>query len=527
LTLRVLLTKSPHVFSYKAGQNHLTDWLQERTNVSVEFLLYEEGEAAAQLEADLSAGADTGDLILIQMDRATLYRRGSQGALLPLNDWIDWYGYGMKECLDAFPGSREAITAPDGNIYAFPKGNLVGLYPFAYAMRHWILTDFLDKYEEATGKGMPATTDEYYAYIKWCVENDPNGNGCADEVGWTGAEKRSVWYARPTDFLMNAFTLTNQDGYYQQDDVIHCAMVEDSYREGLKYLSKLMEEGLMDPNYPTNDENAIKTLVALEDGRTVASGSWGGMHNAATDHRIRNDYEIVAPLQGPDGFRNSFYDHYATGVSPGIATIPATSSKPTLAVAWMDTMYDQEVYWRGRYGEKDVDWIVPPAGTRAVDGGPALYAWITINHSPSYSYWSPTWTPGMWNRYGSYTTQAQPATDRIGNPIHDLELSLYNATRLYEEYVIPCALPPFWFEPDMVEQCAQWKQSIDAYCRQAITAFILGERDVRDDAEWDAFVAGARSLGLEEYLAAMQTEYDALWRGTLPEVYVKRPVRTA
>jgi putative aldouronate transport system substrate-binding protein len=327
---------------------------------------------------------------------------------------------------------------------------------------------------------------------------------------------------------MNAFTLANQDGYYQQDDVIHCAMVEDGYREGLQYLSKLMAEGLMDPDYVSNDENAITTLVALENGRTVASGSWGGMHNAATDHRIRNAYEVVAPLQGPGGRRNAFYDHYAAGVSPGLATIPATSSKPTLAVAWMDTMYDQEVYWRGRYGEKDVDWIVPPAGARAVDGGPAMYQDIRIPWSAAtLSYWSPTVNPGMWNRYGSYVAQAQPATDRLGNPIHDLERSLYEAPRLYENYITPCALPPFWFTPETVEQCTAWRQAIDAYCRQAITAFILGERDVRDDAEWDAYVAGARSLGLEEYLAAMQTEYDALWRGTLPEVYVKRPVRTA
>ena len=127
----------------------------------------------------------------------------------------------MKECLDAFVGSYEQISAPDGNIYALPAGGLVGIFPNSYAMRYWIHTEFLNKYEAATGKGMPETTQELQDYMQWCLDTDVNGNGQKDEVGWSGAENTSVWYARPTCFLMTAFTLTNQDGYYQKDEVIH------------------------------------------------------------------------------------------------------------------------------------------------------------------------------------------------------------------------------------------------------------------------------------------------------------------
>jgi ABC-type glycerol-3-phosphate transport system substrate-binding protein len=148
----------------------------------------------------------------------------------------------------------------------------------AYAMRHWIRHRLPEKYEAATGKGMPTTTDEYFDYMIWCRDNDPNGNGQKDEISWSGSEKRTVWYARPTDFLMHAFTWNTRDGYYLRDDKIHANFVEDDYREGLKFLNKMMVRP-DDENYHDNDKTDHDP-VALNDGYTVASVP-GGMHNAA------------------------------------------------------------------------------------------------------------------------------------------------------------------------------------------------------------------------------------------------------
>jgi hypothetical protein len=93
-------------------------------------------------------------------------------------------------------------------------------------LRHWIHTDFLEKYEAATGKGMPTTTDEYFRLHDLAAgDNDPNGNGQKDEIGLVRVLKReTVWYARPTDFLMHAFTWNTRDGYYLRDDKIHAKL---------------------------------------------------------------------------------------------------------------------------------------------------------------------------------------------------------------------------------------------------------------------------------------------------------------
>jgi putative aldouronate transport system substrate-binding protein len=405
-----------------------------------------------------------------------------------------------------------------------PTGPAAWLVTNAYAMRHWIHTDFLEKYEAATGKGMPTTTDEYFDYMIWCRDNDPNGNGQKDEIGWSGSEKRTVWYARPTDFLMHAFTWNTRDGYYLRDDKIHANFVEDDYREGLKFLNKMMEEGLMDENYPDNDENGLKTLVALNDGYTVASGSWGGMHNAATDHHIRNMYQIVAPLKGPKGFQNAFYNYNVYIAKPGPVVIPSNSAKPELAMAWFDSCYDVEVSFRQRYGEKGVDWDVPGPTEKAVDGGPGIYKDITNQWNvPTYSHWF-TSGPSLARPY--FMAVPQPEKDANGNEIHDLEKSLYDATALYEKYVTPCAIPDFYYDEATSVKANEWMQLIEEKSRSAITEFIFGSRDIDSDADWDAYKAELEASNLEDYLNLMQTEYERSWVGTMPQTYTPFPPRT-
>ncbi len=519
-TLRLVISQSPHIMSYAYGENKLTTWLQDRTNVEIEFILYPEADAAAKLNIELSTAGDLGDVVRVTnpLSKPALMTFGSQGAIMDVTDLINEYGYNFKADLDKKAGSWEANTAPDGAIYALPQGPAAWLVTNSTAMRHWIKTDFLNKYTAATGKGMPGTTDEYFAYMVWCRDNIPGS------IGWSGSEKRTVWYARPTDFLMHAFTWNSKDGYYEVDDKIHANFVEPDYREGLKFLNKMMEEGLMDENYADNDENQLKTLVAMNNGNTVASGSWGGMHNAATDNKIKNSYQIVPPLKGPKGFQNAFYNISDYLAKPGPVIIPSNSAKPELAMAWFDSCYDIEVSFRQRYGEKGVDWEVPPPTELAVDGGPGIYRDLTNQWNvPTYSHWF-TSGPSLYRPY--FMAVPQPKTDKNGNEIHDLEKSLYDATVLFEKYIKPCTIPDFYFDEATSIKANEIYQLVDSRSRATITEFIYGTKDINDDAVWAAYVADLKASGLDDYLKIMQTEYDRSWKGALPNTYTPFPQRT-
>ena len=102
----------------------------------------------------------------------------------------------------------------------------------------------------------------------------------------------------------------------------------------------------------------------------------------------------------------------------------------------------------------------------------------------------------------------------------------YQAARMYEPYIEPCALPPFVFVRDTQVQVNEWRTNIGDYARSAITDFIFGNQDIDDDALWDAYVTRIRELGLDAYLAVMQTVYDRDWRDVYPASYTPLPQRT-
>lgn len=54
---------------------------------------------------------------------------------------------------------------------------------------------------------VPETTEELYEFLKKVKENDPNGNGIADEVPMTGYI--GGWSTDPTNWLVNAFVENN------------------------------------------------------------------------------------------------------------------------------------------------------------------------------------------------------------------------------------------------------------------------------------------------------------------------------
>ena len=514
-TLRVYITRNALVSSYEYGTNTFTTWLQDRTGVHVEFL-YPAGDPEADLRLRLASRGDAGDLILYQMGFGRLTGYGAAGMILPLNGLIETYGYHLKDLMTTFPETLPAITSPDSSIYAFPQGNVTGLSLGTYGMKLWIHKGYLARY----GRGIPSTTDELREYFRWVRDADADGDGeIEDEVPWTGSESRTAGYARPTDFIMNAFTLQDENGFYVRDGTLRCAMVEENYRVGLRYLRGLMEEELLDINYATNDLYGIRSLMALEEGDNVGSISCGNVGIATSDPEIMAKFEAVPPLAGPDGLVYAFHDQYAAGMAPGKAFIPANSSRKELAAAWMDACYAQEVAMRAEHGAEGVDWKIPSPGTVAADGGPATYELLRYEAAQETSSTWLTDSPALWNRVGVAGIAARPAG------AYDLIAELVRATRLYEPYVRLCAVPPLYVDPEVSPTYDDKEFSIEMETSNARAEFIYGIRDIASDKDWASYLQQVSDAGLEDYLKIRQAIYDRSWKELAPSAYIPKPTR--
>ena len=111
-----------------------------------------------------------------------------QGILLPLEDLIPQYMPNLSALLDADPVLRSSITTPAGHIYCLPWIN--DMPRDLTSGKYWINNAWLKK----LGLSEPKTVDELYAALKAFKEQDPNGNGKADEIPYSGTKQIKDFY---------------------------------------------------------------------------------------------------------------------------------------------------------------------------------------------------------------------------------------------------------------------------------------------------------------------------------------------
>ena len=197
VTLRVAAI--PHATVEDLTTNYATEWLEQQTGVHVEWNVLPRKDARQKINLMLTSATDLPDVFLgngaVTPEQATLY--GGQGLFLPLNDFIDQYSTEVKRFFEENPLIEKIGTSPDGNIYSL--GNYDLCYHCYYSQRVWYNKTWLDK----LGLAVPQTTEELYAVLTAFKTQDPNGNGKADEVPFTGAT--TGWNTTLDGYLMNPF----------------------------------------------------------------------------------------------------------------------------------------------------------------------------------------------------------------------------------------------------------------------------------------------------------------------------------
>lgn len=156
VTLKVFY--APVNYMTDMEDNQATKWLEEKTNVHVEWMLVT-ADAAERINLLLATNAekDMPDVFLASIGRSQVEAYGAQGVLLPLNDLIDKYSVNFKD--DIFLANdqlEKEMTAFDGNIYFLPR--YYETTHMKHTSRFWMNTKWLER----VGKEMPTTTDEFY-----------------------------------------------------------------------------------------------------------------------------------------------------------------------------------------------------------------------------------------------------------------------------------------------------------------------------------------------------------------------------
>ena len=480
--------------------------LEELTNIAVEVIPNAAADALEKRNMLLASG-DYPDIFML--DWPTVFTPADvmqfgikEEILVPITPFLEEYGDEINKIFDYNPMFRLTSTAPDGHIYGvarFSECYHCSAYPKMYMRQDWL---------DAVGMEMPATTEEFREVLRAFVTQDPNGNGIADEIGVTGA---TTWNTMLEYCLLGwSFLPVKPDFWlYLENGEVKFAPDKDEYREGLRYIKSLYDEGLIDPAaFSQKDDQAAQTVRQDPPivGAYVCDHVGMGVEN--TNYEEYKNVKVVLPLKGPAGVQWQPQNANEGEVQGFHAVITDACEYPEAAFRWIDYQLTEESMVKKGWGKEGVGWIHAPDGTLDVFGNPAKYVRLdATDNNPEakrendqYAFW--------------YGPQADLAARRLSQlpMVDDIFLPANYEQRItldtvpLTEFINPERLPAkLYVALDVADEFNEIQTNLKDFVRKTCVQFIIGERDIEND--WDAYLDELNRFGADRYLEIYAATY--------------------
>ncbi|WP_284638259.1 extracellular solute-binding protein [Paenibacillus silviterrae] len=498
-TLKVFTKQDVNVENYET--NEFTKWYEDKTNVKVEWEVVPGSAMKEKLQVKL-AGGDLPDIFMSSgISDSQLVGYGSQGLFLPLNELIHQYAPNVKRMIEKAPYLSHYLYAPDGKIYSIP--NVGETFHATMPKKLWIYKPWLDK----LGLQVPTTLEEYYNVLKAFKTQDPNGNGKADEIPLSGANGTTNGNNEIESFFMQSFLFYDRSNYLMLDNgKVEFSADKPAYREGLRYLRKLVQEGLLQPDAFIQDRKALTALAEDPSGSRLGSATalyWG---NLSIDNGPSGRYKEYVPvpiLAGPDGKRYGFDRGY--GVDNGAFVITKDAKNPQMAMRWIDWFFNEDAKlaegMSDYLGKEGVGWKKPEPGTKGLDGGPATYQMLVPFGTKNNFRWSQT-APRFQDlsfRNGIAATKEAETEVRLQQITKDY----YKPYSAAERYV-----PHMYFSDEDLAKFGDIQKSITTVVQDFMLKFVTGTLDI--DKDWDKYIKELENAGVKSYTQIIQANYAKL-----------------
>ncbi len=435
--------------------------------------------------ADVLFGTDSNSLTAaMEMDY------GKQGILVPIEDLIADNMPNFNKILEENPEIRKSITTPDGHIYSLPmihRGN-TAIWPRGPV---WYNGEWLKALNVTE---LPKTVDEFYDLLVRMRDEDPNGNGKADEIPLTDVKMDST---RP--WLMSAFGITER-GIEEIDGEVIYTPISENYKEFVTFMNKLYSEKLLDPEVYSQADEQKKAK-----GQNNQIGLFPDWFSFFTTGRKETE-AIIDPMFGPLTSDISPEPVMPASTRMARATFAITSKNPSpeATLRWVDYFYSKEgsdflnvgpegAFWE--YAKNDAGEQVR-VFTKDVD--PADSETARSKVTPNYGITVPTMgfpsDPAM-----SVRANANDAPDTTFQDF---------ITEETETKITPFAkvsFPLLYLTSEESDKVRDSATDLKTYVEQMEAKFITG---VEPLSNWDKYVETIQGMGVEDYVKVYQGAYD-------------------
>lgn len=473
--------------------NEFTKWYEEKTNVKIDWN-YVSGNTRQSINLQI-ASRDFADIFLgFNFARAEQTSYYEQDVFIDMTDLVDKHSYYIKEMFKNNPEVEKEIRHTENKILGLPSG--VQDFSSATQYKLWVYEPWMKK----LGAKMPETTEELYELLKRFKEEDPNGNGKADEIPLAGRNMRGNPVGLDM-FIMNAFTEWTRFGFYNDNGTAKFCAITDGAKEGIKFMHKLYKEGLIHPDSFSMDRSRM-TALAENDVPILgmAPGMWTTQFTLAGAPSGRmNEFVAITPLKGPGGVQQTMDD----GLDAGCTAFSITSNckNPEAAIKWVDWFYSEEGYLKGYAAD---GMRKATEGELGLDGTQAIYTLDEVGATDIGTVQNKRWIT-----FAPCFVPLEGSIKVKNNTIDAIrQANAYDAHKRYEPYLTDgVAFIDFPVPSEDSEDYLELRSTITSAIDSGFVGFVIGEKDIEKD--WDAYVQNFYNLGLERYLEIVQNYLDA------------------
>ncbi len=479
--------------------NAYSELLEETTGVKVSYVTVPAGEDGRTKVNAIVAGGDLPHALMVGQDIFTpseISIYGQQGMFLPLDRLIDENAPHVLDMFASFPDMRKQYTSPDGRMYAVPSMNDC-YHCKAANVRTWINSRWLD----GVGATAPESLEEFETLM--------------DEFrGYSGKPEGSALVTTSAEtmpnllqFFLGSFLEMPELWVRRSGEKLEWIHQHPAFREGIIWLQGQFAAGNLDAGMFANTPEQYQKLGDAKDGpRFGIAYGYSTFHFAASvdyadPDNVGRIMTPMAPMSGPSGVRTLQWDHFSYGY-PNFVITPDCPD-PVQLIRWADHQFELTLTnsLRGRRG---VGWDWATEGQKGIDGRQAVYQMLPTPEDATNQGWR-EWGPlykSTDQRHGEAILDQTPS----GEPI------LYAGTQLVEPFATAkeSGVPPLVYDLDQSAQIGEIETNLENHFTQSMADFGTGRKDAADDADWDAYITTATSIGVETYVQIKQAAYDAL-----------------
>lgn len=274
------------------------------------------------------ASGDFPDIVTGQYGSSATQSWIENGMVLPLNDYLESY-VNIANWLKPLEWS-----AVDGQYYGLPFINQYSVANSLIMMRQ----DWLDN----LGMKYPTNLDEMKAVLLAFTNGDPDGDGQANSVGYTGVKPTVGRPVALFDWVFYAYGRQYSDYELDADGNVIPWFETASFASGMNYLRELWEAGAIDKEFMLND--ASKVEEKFYQGKAGAASVALFRHVSRHENNLKAVFPEASiaygkPPVGPDGVSFGLNPQGKTGM---MTCVTAACKNPDKALAFLDFMVSPE-----------------------------------------------------------------------------------------------------------------------------------------------------------------------------------------